>query len=269
MASFPICIFLILFVGYSFSAVPVLLPYTDWVNYRVMFITAHPDDIEGCGGGLVALLRQQGTPVYYLIVTNGDKGCANTMCQNWTTEEIAAARRIEAVNAAETLNVPSTNVRILNYEDAMVTSYSDLDVRTSLVTVIREIKPHVVITWHLYPDLTLSPSKGWDDLGYHPDHQAVGRYALDSYFDSGIPLFLPQIGNGWAPLQLYFWTFSSATHFVNIESSIQLKIDAYLQHQSQCPNATIVTEMIKLIGVNTATNLGITAMYAEGYTSYF
>ena len=32
---------------------------------------------------------------------NRDKGCSNTMCTNWTTTQIAAERKIEALNAAK------------------------------------------------------------------------------------------------------------------------------------------------------------------------
>jgi len=39
-----------------------------------MLISAHPDDIEGCVGGLVSMLTQQDIDVYYVILTNGDKG---------------------------------------------------------------------------------------------------------------------------------------------------------------------------------------------------
>jgi LmbE family N-acetylglucosaminyl deacetylase len=41
-----------------------------------MFIAAHPDDTEGGAGGTISLLKKNGIKVVYLIVTNGDKGCA-------------------------------------------------------------------------------------------------------------------------------------------------------------------------------------------------
>lgn len=45
--------------------------------------TLQPDDIEGTVGALVPLLVAQKTSVYYVIFTNGDKGCGASFCQNW------------------------------------------------------------------------------------------------------------------------------------------------------------------------------------------
>jgi hypothetical protein len=51
------------------------LNISSWAGKRVLLITAHPDDIEGFSGGLVAALQRQGNVEFsYLISTNGDKG---------------------------------------------------------------------------------------------------------------------------------------------------------------------------------------------------
>jgi hypothetical protein len=34
-------------------------------------------------------LRAQGTPVYFIIITNGNKGCGAAFCQNFSTDQIA------------------------------------------------------------------------------------------------------------------------------------------------------------------------------------
>ncbi len=53
----------------SGAAVP--LDLRKWVGKRVLFISAHPDDIEAAVGGTIALLTAQGTEVFYTIATNG------------------------------------------------------------------------------------------------------------------------------------------------------------------------------------------------------
>jgi len=149
----------------------------------------------------------------------------------------------------------------------MVTTYSDAEIRRNLIGRIRFIRPHVIITWHLYPDLTLLPSQGWDDLGFHPDHQAVGRYALDSSFGSGIGRLYPEVGGEWGPREFYLWTFSSGTHYVDISDSLQMKIQSYLAHKTQYPNTTVVSDEITLLAGMTAKNLGVPGS-AEGYTKF-
>jgi LmbE family N-acetylglucosaminyl deacetylase len=79
------------------------LPDRRHASRQVMLFSAHPDDIEAAAGGMVALLTAQGTTVQYVIVTNGDKGCANAFCANFTSAQIAAVRAQEAVTAAQVL----------------------------------------------------------------------------------------------------------------------------------------------------------------------
>jgi len=248
-----------------------VLPYTQWATKSVMFITAHPDDIECFAGGLVSSLRQQGTTVYYVIVTNGDKGCGNPFCQNYTTAEIAAARKIEAVNAAAVFDIPSSNVVLLGYEDAEVTGYPDTEMRRALIRQIRLFKPYVVITSYLYPDLSLLPSMGWDDFGYHPDHQAVGRYALDSSFDSGLPLLYPDLGPGWFPGEFYLFRFSdAATHYVDITNTLSAKIQSYLEHKSQYADPVVMSAELTRWTVMITENLfgSNGPKYVEGYQKF-
>ena len=41
---------------------------------KVMVIFAHPDDAEGNCGGTTAKWAREGKVIYYLVLTNGDKG---------------------------------------------------------------------------------------------------------------------------------------------------------------------------------------------------
>ena len=133
----------------------------------VVFVTAHPDDVEAAAGGLIAQLRQGGTEVFYVILTNGDKGCGNPSICNDTVSsaQIAQWRAEEARAAAGVLGVPGSNLFLLNYEDAMLTSYPEAEVRQRITAVLRGIKPVALFAWHPYPIFTLSPSDGWYDLG--------------------------------------------------------------------------------------------------------
>jgi hypothetical protein len=75
-----LCYFLVAAVTSAAGDVDAL-NISSWAGKRVLFITAHPDDIEGFSGGLVAALQRQGNvEVSYLISTNGDKGGLVSCC---------------------------------------------------------------------------------------------------------------------------------------------------------------------------------------------
>jgi mycothiol S-conjugate amidase len=68
-----------------------------------------------------------------------------------------------------------------------------------LVAVIREHKPHVIIT---YPD---------DQQGYqHPDHLRVHDISVPAFVRAGDPDAYPEHGEPWQPSKLYYTMWSRA-----------------------------------------------------------
>eukprot|EP01089_Gocevia_fonbrunei_P013947 TRINITY_DN3704_c0_g1_i2.p1 TRINITY_DN3704_c0_g1~~TRINITY_DN3704_c0_g1_i2.p1 ORF type:complete len:277 (+),score=61.02 TRINITY_DN3704_c0_g1_i2:758-1588(+) len=238
---------------------------------RVLFISAHPDDIEGTVGGTVYNLIKQKSEVFYVILTNGDKGCGADFCKNWTSEHIAYVRYEEQMNASTALGVPLSNVVMLDYEDAMLTSYPEQDPRQQLIHQIRTIKPDVVLAWHPYPDFTLLPSEGWGDLGFHPDHQDSGRLALAAKFDAGVPLLFPSAGASWDAKEFYFWGFSNPTHYLPIdETALQARVNAFLEHKTQYPDPAMVKHLITFVAQQSAIATGVSNVtYSEDFIAYF
>ena len=110
------------------SSSPKILNISSWANKRVLIVTAHPDDVEGFSGGLVASLQAMGTVnVSYLVATNGDKGgmCYNSSTptfdpslafHNCESEELAFVRRKEMLSAAEYLGVKGDDVNRLSLQ---------------------------------------------------------------------------------------------------------------------------------------------------------
>jgi len=264
-----VCIPMIVLARVTDSPTPVL-PYADWQGQTVMMIGAHPDDIEGCIGGTVALLTQSNINIVYVIVTNGDKGCSNPFCMNYTAEQIAETRQGEQRDAAEVLGVSPDNVVMLDYEDAMVTSYPEQQIRIDIVALIRRFRPYVIMSWFPYPDLSLQPTPYWGDVGFHPDHQAVGRLVLASQFDAGLRLLWPTAGAPWKPTQFYMWAFQDITHYTDISSTLTLKVDSYLAHKSQNNNATNTQYMTEWVAEYIADLVDVEGVtYAEGFQAYF
>ena len=44
---------------------------------KVMFVMAHPDDVEFSAGGTIAKWVSEGKEVYYVLFTRGDKGSSD------------------------------------------------------------------------------------------------------------------------------------------------------------------------------------------------
>lgn len=243
-----------------------------------MFISAHPDDIEAMAGGLVATLTTTfalNVTVVYVIVTNGDKGCTDSQfynCSALTSADIAQIRAVEAKAAAAVLGVHT--VELLNYEDGMVLSYPEQTIQEDLTVCVRRHRPAVVFTWHPEWQLDLQPGEGWDDLGYHPDHQAVGELAIATTQgpSAGDPYFFPTLLlAGLEPYgvsQIYLFTFQGYSHYVNITQLgiINGKIDSLLAHRTQYPDPDPLSASIKELGMRGAQMAGVSGegvAYAE------
>jgi len=266
---------------FGFSVAILQLPIDQWKGKRVLFVVAHPDDIEGLAGGTVSLLTAQGTIVEYLIMTNGDKGgyCYNTTSFfTCTSPDIAVTRRREQLNAAQYLGVK--NVHFLDLEDGMLTSYSELQIRVQVTVVIRSYQPHVVIAWFPYPDFTAPPLKKqcpncWSDLGYHPDHQCSGRICMDAVIGPSASLNtmfqeLTDAGlEAWSVEEYYtFGLINGATHYMDIEGvPFQRKCNSFLLHTSQFLNQTdLVKQSLSWIGQQLGTVSG--SKLAENFISF-
>jgi LmbE family N-acetylglucosaminyl deacetylase len=213
---------------------------------RVLVVTAHPDDVDFGFAGSVAQLTDAGVGVTYCIVTDGDAGGSET---GLPREEMAARRRDEQTAAAAVVGVH--DLHFLGYADGRVEA--TLDLRRDLSRVIREVRPQRV--------LTQSPTRNWDRIyASHPDHLAVGEAAICAVY--------PDARNRWAHPELEReglepWTVAEtwigagapdSTHYIDITTSIDRKIEALLCHKSQLPDPVATGEMVR----------GWTAMIAVG-----
>ncbi len=78
---------------------------------NVLFLGAHPDDIElGCGGTLIKHV-QRGDNVYALIFTNGERGIPENVLKD------GVDRQQESLQALKLANVPFSNIYFLQYPD--------------------------------------------------------------------------------------------------------------------------------------------------------
>ena len=192
---------------------------------RVMVIMAHPDDIEFSCAGTVARWVKEGAVGCYVLVTSGDVGIATPgMTRNQAIEIREAEQRAAAAVAGV------HEVVFLREPDGMVEA--TLTLRKKIVREIRRFKPEVVIC--------ADPTVLWVSSGYinHPDHRNTALAAVDAIFPAaGQPNLFEELAaeglQAHKPRKVYVSSWQAADTFVNIESTIDLKLEALRQHASQ------------------------------------
>lgn len=204
---------------------------------RVLAVMAHPDDVDFGWAGSVAVMTDAGIEVVYCLVTDGDAGGAET---GTPREEMAALRRDEQRAAAAIVGVHE--LHFLGYPDGRVEA--TLDLRCDLTRVIRNVRPNRV--------MAQSPDRNWDRIyASHPDHLATGEATVAAvYPDARYRWAHPELeAEGCEP-----WTVSAlwmgigredATHYVDITTAVDRKIEALLSHKSQLPDPAATETMVR------------------------
>jgi LmbE family N-acetylglucosaminyl deacetylase len=204
---------------------------------RVLAVMAHPDDVDFGWAGSVGVMTDAGVEVVYCLVTDGDAGGSET---GISREEMAPLRRDEQRAAAAIVGV--SELHFLGYADGRVEA--SLDLRRDITRVIRTVRPDRV--------MTQSPDRNWDRIyASHPDHLATGEAAVAAVY--------PDARNRWAHPELAAeglepWTVDalwmgigreSATHYVDITTTVDRKIEALLSHKSQLPDPEATATMVR------------------------
>ena len=186
---------------------------------RVMVIAAHPDDPEfGCAGAVVKW-AQAGREITYVLLTSGDKGSHDPELH---PGRLAARREGEQRAAAAELGVQ--DLVFLRHPDGVLEN--TLELRRQLAMLLRERRPHIV--------LTIDP---WRHYQLHPDHRAAGQAALDAVYAAREWYIFPeQLVEGiepWRVREVYlFWT-SEPDYWEDISCCIETRLAALMQHASQ------------------------------------
>lgn len=207
----------------------------------VLGIAAHPDDLDFYAGGAMAAFAKQGADVYYLILTDGDKGSDD---RSATPESLRDIRREEQRNAAKILGLE--DVFFLGYPDGMLENTHA--VKREVVKVIRQVKPDVVVTFD--PSVLYVAQSG---LINHPDHRAAGQITLDAVYPlardhMSFPELLEQ---GYEPhntetVLLIDLDPHRPTFAIDITDTLALKFEALGAHASQFSLQKMKTEMNQL-----------------------
>lgn len=223
---------------------------------RLLGIGAHADDVDFNAGGTVAALAAEGAEIYYLVLTDGGKGSADT---GISTESLIRSRQAEQREAARILGVK--DVFFLDYEDGALECDSDL--KRDIVRYIRQVRPDVVTAFD--PTLVYYTPEAFIN---HSDHRAAGQAVLDAAYPLARDhLSFPELyAEGLEPHKvatLLFTNFEKQDYFVDISQTIDQKMAAIAAHASQVHDLAYVqsrfTERAAQLGERTGSR------YAEGF----
>lgn len=198
------------------------------MSEHVLTIFAHPDDAETVAGGSLLRLTATGARITLCVVTDGDKGTNDTRD---SAADVIARRRAEQQRAAARLGA---ELIYLGFEDGLV--QPTLALRRTLVRVIRQVRPQIVITH----DPTV-----WfrhDVYINHPDHRAVGQAALEAIYPAvKKPRTFPELfaEEGLAPhvvREVWLAPTDHPNHWVDIRAQLEGKLDLICEHASQFPS---------------------------------
>ena len=219
--------------------------------FRLMCITAHPDDEAGGFGGTLLKYHERGVETCVVCLTPGQAGSHRGGAKN--DQELAALRRREFAASCEILKV--SRPIILNYPDGQLYRQELNRVVYDLTMKVREFRPQVMITFG-----------GDGGLTGHPDHSMAGVFATLAFHWAGRPnRYADQVKNGSGPhraQKLYYGTadfalpnrppitFSPRTAVIEIGKHIGTKIAAFKAHTTQAPLWPLFEENVRRRGAN-------------------
>jgi LmbE family N-acetylglucosaminyl deacetylase len=205
--------------------------------FRLLCVTAHPDDEAGAFGGTLLLYGERGVETSVVCLTAGtaarNRGAATT------NEELAKFRTAELMASCKFLGV--SHCEVLNFPDSRLDHANFYEVVGELVARIRKLRPHVVLTFGTDGGLT-----------GHPDHAMAGAFATQAFQWAGRPdRYAEQLEKGLEPhraQKLYCTTadfllpdrmpISPPTVTARIEvgkDRFEKKIQAFMLHKTQSP----------------------------------
>src|SRR5512133_2291109 len=196
-----------------------------YIPESAMAIVAHPDDIEFSCAGTLARWAKAAVRISFVLCTSGDVGIADP---GMTRARAAEIREAESREAARIAGV--NEIIFLREPDGML--QATLELRKKLVREIRRFRPEVIVTGD--PTVVFAGS----DYINHPDHRAAALAALEATFPAaGQPNLFEELADeglrAHKPRKVYVTAWEKGEVYINIEETIETKIEALKAHKSQ------------------------------------
>jgi LmbE family N-acetylglucosaminyl deacetylase len=182
---------------------------------NILFIGAHPDDLEILCGGTIAKCVGEGHDVWMAVATNGNVGSPTL-----SKAEIGAIRKEEATAASKALG--AKGLIWLDEDDEFL--FDDLRTRMKFVDAARQAQADIIVTHN--------PND------YHTDHIACSKLATDARILSAVRLIETDRAHLPKTPELFYMDSVAGIQFlpqfyVDISGTFQTKVEALLCHKSQ------------------------------------
>jgi LmbE family N-acetylglucosaminyl deacetylase len=204
--------------------------------FRLLCITAHPDDEAGGFGGTLRLYRERGVETHVICLTPGQ--AATHRGTSTSPHELAEMRRREFAASCEILKV--SHAEVLDFPDGALDRAPLYDMVEAVVLRMRSIRPHVVITFGSEGAVTA-----------HPDHSMTSAVATLAFqWAPRTNRYVEQLQNGaraHRAQKLYYATagftlperqpvsLAPTTAIIEVGQYLEDKIRAFKAHLTQAP----------------------------------
>jgi LmbE family N-acetylglucosaminyl deacetylase len=217
--------------------------------FRLMCITAHPDDEAGGFGGTLRMYSDRGVETCVVCLTPGQAASHRGGAKS--DSELAEIRRNEFAASCKLLNV--SRPIVLDYPDGQLYLQQLNRVVYDLTQHMRQFRPQVVMTF-----------AGEGGVTGHPDHSMAGVFATLAFQWAGrTNRYADQLNSGLQAhraQKLYYGTadftlpgrqpvtFAPATAVIEIGGFLETKIQAFKAHASQQPLWSLFEENARKSG---------------------
>jgi len=237
------------------SLLQQILPIPSVLDMKsILCIGPHPDDIEIGLGAMLALAKERGIALNFLIVTDGGAGSKDPSI---SISQLIDKRTLEAKQSAAVYGVE--RVIFLDLPDG-----GDYSVHECVERLVQAMLP-CSFDAVFCPDPTL-PNE------IHPDHLKVGQATKEALFLLANPLARKRRnmpgGESEKQVHLGFYFTHQANSFVEIhESHLELQRQAILHHASQYPIQDAATKQLFQYLIIQKQSFGqrINTLYADGF----
>ena len=233
--------------------------------FRLLAVTAHPDDEAAMFGGSLRLYGDRGIETAVVCLTPGQAASNRGGARD--DNELAAIRRKEFAASCSILNV--RRFVALDYPDGQLHRVDTHRVVSDLVRQIREFRPQVI--------LSMGPEGA---ITGHTDHSMASVFATLAFHWAGRNNRLPdQLVDGvrpHCPQKLYYTTaaaalpgrqpisFAPCTARIALGACLEAKIAAFHAHSTQAPVFPVFDAFARKFGDPELFNLAASRMPGDG-----